>query len=103
MRVLPVDWMKIIGVFAPLFTERVWRHVPVLLGGAILAPGKRTITSVLRVMGLGQECRFHQYHRVLSRASWSALRAGRVLLGMLIDTLVPTAPVVPLCQDSCRL
>ncbi len=53
MEVLPADLMTSRGVFAPLFTERVWRHIPVLLGGAILAPGKRTITSGLRVMGLG--------------------------------------------------
>src|SRR5512144_1594929 len=100
MGVLPVDWMPIIGVFAPVFTERVWRHVPVLLGGAILAPGKRTITSLLRVMGLGRERRFHKYHRVLSRASWSALRAGQALLGMLIDTLTPTAPLVLGLDDT---
>ena len=57
-------------MFAPLFTERVWRHVQVLLDGAILTPGKRTVTSVLRVVGLGQERRFHKYHRVLSHANW---------------------------------
>jgi len=43
MGVLPVELMKIIEVFAPLFSERVWCHVPMLLGGAILAPGKRTV------------------------------------------------------------
>src|SRR5512143_290829 len=100
MEVLPVDLMKIIGVFAPLFTERVWRHVPVLLGGAILAPGKRTITSLFRVMGLGRERRFHKYHRVLSRASGSALRAGRVLLEIRIDTWVPAAPWVLGLDDT---
>ena len=40
--------------------------------GAILAPGKRTVSSALRAMGLDQQKRFHRYHRVLSRA------AGRV-------------------------
>jgi hypothetical protein len=94
--------MTIIGAFAPLFTERVWRHVQVLLSGAILAPGKRTITSVLHVMGLKQERRFHKYHRVLSRACWSVLMASRVLLGMLVDTLVPTGPVVLGLDDTIR-
>lgn len=100
MGVLPPDLMTIIGAFAPLFTERVWRHVQVLLSGAILAPGKRTITSVLHVMGLKQERRFHKYHRVLSRACWSVLMASRVLLGMLVDTLVPTGPVVLGLDDT---
>src|SRR5512144_124694 len=100
MGALPLDLMTIIGAFAPLFTERVWRHVQVLLSGAILAPGKRTITSVLHVMGLKQERRFHKYHRVLSRACWSVLMASRVLLGMLVDTLVPTGPVVLGLDDT---
>lgn len=100
MGVLPVDWMPIIGVFAPLFTERVWRHVPVLLGGAILAPGKRTVASVLRVMGLGQERRFHKYHRVLSHARWSVLAASRLLLGTLVAALAPAGPVVMGWDDT---
>ena len=52
MGMLPAELMAIIGVFAPLFAESVWRHVQVLLGGVILAPGKRTVTSILRVMDL---------------------------------------------------
>ncbi|MDG4594724.1 MAG: IS630 family transposase [Candidatus Contendobacter sp.] len=64
MGVLPVDLMGIIEVFAPLFTKRVWRHVLVLLGGAILAPGKRTVTAVLRVMGLGRERCFHKHYHL---------------------------------------
>jgi hypothetical protein len=40
-------------------------------------------------MGLDQEKRFHPYHRVLSRASWSALEASRVLLRLLVGTFVP--------------
>ena len=57
--------------------------------GAILAPGCRTVSSALRAMGLDQERRFHRYHRALSRASWSSLEAGRVLLGLLVEAFVP--------------
>jgi hypothetical protein len=100
MGVLPVDLMRIIGVFAPLFSERAWRHVPVLLGGAILAPGQRTVTAVLRVMGFGRERCFHKYHRVLSHARWSVLAAGRLLLGELLAVLTPTGPVVMGLDDT---
>jgi hypothetical protein len=61
----------------------------VLLIGAILAPGARTVSSALRVVGLDHEKRFHLYHRVLSRASWSSLEVGRVLLGSLVGAFVP--------------
>ena len=57
--------------------------------GAILAPGSRTVSSALRAMGLEQEKRFHRYHRVLSHASWSSLKASRVLLGLLVEMFVP--------------
>jgi transposase len=33
---------------------------------AILAPGRRTVSSALRAMGLDQDKRFHRYHRVLT-------------------------------------
>jgi len=72
----------------------------VLLTGAILAPGKRTVTSLLRIMGLAHERRFVNYHRVLNRAEWSARAASRVLLGLLLDVFVPTGPIVLGIDDT---
>src|SRR3712207_957204 len=80
--------VQALAPFAPLFSKRVWQHAQVLLVGAILAPGRRTVGSALRAMGLDQEKRFHRYHRVLSRASWSSLEASRVLLGLLVEAFV---------------
>ena len=67
---LPARFAALILSFAPLFRYRSWRHAETLLIGAILAPGKRTVTSLLRNMGLSQERRFVNYHRVLNRAPW---------------------------------
>ncbi len=75
MRTLPATMIRVLAPFAPLFSERVFEHVQVLVAGAILAPGKRTVSSALRAMGLGQHKQFHRYHRVLSRASWSSREA----------------------------
>ena len=58
MCVLPREVLVVIVRFAPLFSKSVWAHVQVLLIGAILAPGKRTVTSVLRVMGLSHTRQF---------------------------------------------
>jgi hypothetical protein len=80
--------------FAPLFSRRVWRYVPVLVVGAILAPGRRMVSTVLRTVGLGQTRRFQNYHRVLSRAVWSSRRASRILLGRLVATFAPAGPLV---------
>ncbi len=89
MRTLPPKMVQALAPFAPLFSERVWRHAQLLLVGAILAPGRRTVSSTLRAMGLDQEKRFHRYHRVLSRARWSSREASRVLLGLLVKAFVP--------------
>src|SRR3712207_6181670 len=86
--------IRVLAPFAPLFSKRVWRHAQVLLAGAILAPGKRTVCSALRAVGLDQEERFHRYHRVLSRASWSSREASRVLLKLLVEAFVPEGPLV---------
>ena len=89
MRTLPPKMVQVLAPFAPLFSKRVWQHAQVLLMGAILAPGKRTVSSALHAMGLSQEERFHRYHRVLSRASWSSREVSRLLLGLLVEMFVP--------------
>src|SRR4051794_8330600 len=71
MRTPPAEMIRVLAPFAPLFSKRVWQHAQTLLMGVVLAPGKRTVSSALRAMGLDQEKRFHRYHRVLSRAKWS--------------------------------
>jgi hypothetical protein len=76
MPTLPPAILLLVAPFAPLFAPRVWRHAQVLLGGAILAPGRRTVAAALRVMGLEREPRFERYHRVLNRATLRCLRAG---------------------------
>src|SRR3712207_6661015 len=94
MRTLPPKMVQVLASFAPLFSERVFRHARVLLIGVILAPGARTVSSALRAMGLDQEKRFHRYHRVLSRASWSSREASRVLLGLLLEAFVGEGPLI---------
>src|SRR5919202_2842052 len=89
MPTLPPKIIRLLAPFAPLFSKRVWQYAQVLLAGAILAPGRRTVSSALRAMGLDQEERFHRYHRVLSRASWSSRQASRVLLRLLVEAFVP--------------
>jgi hypothetical protein len=80
--------VQVLASFAPLFSKRVWQHAQLLLVGAILAPGRRTVGSALRAMGLDRFERFHRYHRVLSRARWSSLEASRILLGLLLEAFV---------------
>src|SRR5215204_6049879 len=77
MRTLPETMIRVLNPFAPLFSRRVWQHVLVLLVGAILAPGKRTVASALQALGLHDERRFCRYHRVLSVDETLERRRGK--------------------------
>jgi hypothetical protein len=91
---LPAALEGVLASFAPLFRRPTWRRAQVLLLGALLSPGRRTVTQALRVMGLAQERCFPNYHRVLSRARWSCREAGRILLLLLVRTFAPEGPLV---------
>jgi hypothetical protein len=67
----------------------------VLLVGAILTPGQRTVSAALRVMGLSGEAQFQNYHRVLNRAVWCSRSLSERLLRQVVTTFVPAeAPIV---------
>ena len=97
---LPARFAAVILCFAPLFFQRSWRHAEVLLVGAILVPGRRTVGGILRITGLCWERRFTNYHRVLNRAAWSGRAAARILLGLLLDAFVPAGPVLLGLDDT---
>jgi hypothetical protein len=91
---LPIAFSSAIGVFAPVFSRPVWQHVKVLMTGAVLAPGQRTVTAILRIMGRSAAPNFQTYHRVLNRAVWSPLHASRLLLRLLVAVFVPRGVVI---------
>jgi len=100
MPALPPRFVPVIVAFSGLFHQRTWRHACALLLGAMLAPGARTVTSVLRVLGPARERRWVNYHRVLSRASWSPRGASRIRLGLLIRAFAARGPRVVGIDDT---
>src|SRR5215212_497289 len=97
---LPARFAGIIIAFAPLYVHRSWRHAQVLLIGAILTPGQRTVASLLRITGLHRERHFVNDHRVLSRAAWCPRAGARILLGLLVEAFVPDGPIVMAIDDT---
>ncbi len=92
---LPKGMMHLLRHFEGAFSERVWEWAKVLLIGAILAPGERTVAAMLRVMGLQHEAGFQNYHRVLNRAKWSSRTLSHRLLLLLLHLFLPTdGPIV---------
>jgi hypothetical protein len=86
--------------FSEAFTTPTWQHVLVLIAGAILSPGRRTVAAALRVTGLDQDPCFTNYHRVLNRNRWSSRRVARCLLKLLVISFVPDGPVIIGLDDT---
>ena len=87
MLTLPDTIVAVLIPFAALFQNRTWRKAQVLLVGAILSPGQRTVAAALRVMGLSGDRNYARYHHVLNRAAWSPLEVSQVLLRLLLQHL----------------
>ena len=90
-------WME---PFSEAFTTPTWQHVLVLIAGAILSPGRRTVAAALRVTGLDQDPCFTNYHRVLNRNRWSSRQVARCLLRLLVGSFVPDGPVIIGLDDT---
>lgn len=91
------DWLQ---ALRPCFTAPSWEHMLVLVMGAVLAPGKRTVSACLRMTGRAEAKNFSSYHQLLNRARWEPRALSRGLLAMIIDRLVPDGPVVIGMDDT---
>ena len=54
MPTLPAVIVTLLLPFEHLFDPRTWRKAQLLAMGAILSPGKRTVSSALNILGIGQ-------------------------------------------------
>ena len=97
---VPLILRRWLQTWRPCFTAPSWEHVLVLVMGALLATGKRTVTSCLRVTGRAEASNFASYHQILNRARWSSRSVARLLLGIVVDRLVPAGPVVIGMDDT---
>lgn len=86
--------------FRACFSAPVWSRVLVLVAGAVLAPGKRTVSQALRVMGLETNPGFSRYHEALNRARWNGRTVARTLLMQVLGTFLPAGEVVIGVDDT---
>ena len=95
MPTLPAVIVTLLLPFEHLFDPRTWRKAQLLAMGAILSPGKRTVSSALNILGIGQHGDFAVYHHVLNRARWSPLQLSRARLLLVAGRLgSSTEPLV---------
>lgn len=97
---MPAEIVAVLCSFAPLMTKPTWLKAQELLIGAVLCPGKKTVTSLLRILGKSEDRRFERYHRVLNRDRWSCPRMAQVLLGLLVVLIPAHVPLVVLVDET---
>src|SRR5712671_1009382 len=97
---LPPRFLSRLAGFADLFTRPTWSNVLVLLAGVILAPGRRTVTTALRILGRDRDPDFCTFHRILNRAAWSSRAAAGRLLLLLVTAFVPSGAAVVIGIDD---
>lgn len=100
MFTFPPEITTVMAAFAPLFSEAVWYYAQTLLIGAILAPGKRTVSAVLYVLGQKDDAQYQNYHRVLNRAEWSSFSGSKILLGLLVAAFIAVGGSVIIGADE---
>jgi hypothetical protein len=98
--IVPPALVSLMAAFRDFFTAPVWDHVLVLVTGAILTTGKRTVSAVLRIMGLADAADFALYHHVLSQAHWDSRVIARKLLSLILERLLPSGPVIIGIDDT---
>ena len=97
---LPESLLSRLAGLPRLFTRPTWQNVLLLVAGAILAPGKRTVTAALRILGREQENDFPIYHGVLNRAVWSSRAVAGWLLRLLVGSFVGADATVVIGIDD---
>ena len=97
---LPEHLLSRLAGLPTLFTRPTWQNVVLLVAGAILAPGKRTVTAARRILGREQANDFAIYHGVLNKAVWSSRAVAGWLLRLLVNTFVGADATVVIGIDD---
>jgi hypothetical protein len=85
MSSVPIALRGVVSAWSAAFSESVFANFLVLLQGAILTTGRRTVSRVLRVVGAMAEAHPSSFHRLLSHRRWSLWPLARVLAKFVIQ------------------
>lgn len=92
--------IQLLSVFSVAFTVPTFAKVLVLIFGTILAPGRRTVTAALRMMGLGADPHYSKYHRVLNRDRWFPWLVSKILLSLILQIFLSSGGSLLLIIDE---
>lgn len=96
----PPGVQPLLTQWATAFTQPTYRRWILLVLGAILTTGRRTVQNILRVVrgrAAGHAC---SYQRVFSHRRWSLWKLARPLIGYILDRWIAQGPVYVAGDDT---
>jgi hypothetical protein len=100
MFTIPQAAEPLLSSFSCAFTRPSFQRAMVLLIGAILTLGRRTVTGVLWTVRSIAPGHFSSYHRLFSRARWSLWPLGKTLATAVLRWIGPDQPVLVAADDT---
>lgn len=100
MASIAADALPLLPLFAEAFTPATFQRVQLLVVAAILTPGRRTVSNLLRTVGALADGATSNYHRVLSQAKWSGLRLAALLARFVLRHFWPQGRIRLVGDDT---
>lgn len=97
---IPTFARPVLTMLRPTLSTPTYERFLVLLLGALLTTGRRTITNILRTVRHQAPGHASSYHRVCSRRRWSTWVMARALIRFLRDHVVQPGPVLLAGDDT---
>lgn len=82
---LPCNIVSFLSNFSPLFSKPVYQKFSQLIQAHILSKGLRTVTELLKCLGLREAKNFSVFHDFFNKNKWSSLEGSKILFQKLIS------------------
>jgi hypothetical protein len=100
MSIIPLEATWLLSEFSPVFTQPTFRRSMLLLLGAILTTGRRTVANVLRTVGNLAQGDPSSFQRVLSSARWSGLQLACALTRVMVRCFYASGVILLAGDDT---
>jgi hypothetical protein len=101
LETLPASLMGLLCAFRPCFTAPVFGTFCALAAGLVAQPGRRTVCGMLAGAGLAGVWHHSRAHWFFARARWNPEQVALVLLGLIVERLMPAgAPLLIAVDDT---
>jgi hypothetical protein len=96
---LPASILSVLTIFLPLFSKPTFNKFLLLFHAHVLCKGHRTVTALLKRLGLRHINNFSDYHSFFNKNKWSALDGAKILFLKLIS-LLPENESISIVLDT---